>query len=271
MRLAVTADLHLPITPASVIANLAREIAAFEPDALVVAGDVGESMPDVERCLTILKDLVACPVLVIAGNHDLWARSAPSQRLWQERLPEAVERVGCTWLEGKAFVRDGVAVAGTIAWYDYSAADPSIQASPRTFAENKRYYNNDAVLIDWPWSDPDFAAAVAAPFLETLDRLESDPAVKQTVVVTHVPLLELQMCRRPHDRDWGFSNAYFGNLTLGRQVLGRRKVTHVISGHTHVGREGLVRAEDGREVAARVLPSAYGRPAWAGLRLPSGD
>ncbi len=271
MKVAVTSDLHLPATRAEVILDLAGDIAAFEPQVLVVAGDIGESPSHIERCLSLLKEIVECPILVVAGNHDLWGREARSIRLWEVLVPETVRRTGCIWLEGDAWVREGVAVAGTIAWYDYSAADPAVQAAPEVFAREKRHFNVDGVLIDWPWTDPQFAAHVAEPFLATLDRLEADPAVRQTIVVTHVPLLECQMCRRPHDRHWGFSNAYFGNLTLGRQVLARRKVTHIVSGHTHVGRQAVLRLDDGRTVEAHVLASDYGRPVWLPLtlRLPT--
>jgi 3',5'-cyclic AMP phosphodiesterase CpdA len=262
VKLAVTSDLHLPITPSTAIAGVAREIDALGADALVVAGDVAESLKDLERCLAILRGLTSCPVWVLAGNHDLWNRDAGSRSKWERLLPEGVAQAGCRWLEGNAFTMGDVAVAGTIGWYDYSAADPSIKASADVFAREKRHFNMDAYLIDWPWTDPEFAALVAGPFLATLDRLEADPAVRQTVVVTHVPLLECQMCRRPDDHDWGFSNAYFGNLTLGAQVLARKKVTHIISGHTHVGREGTVQCEDGRLVQARVLPSDYHHPAY---------
>jgi Calcineurin-like phosphoesterase len=267
VKLAVTSDLHLPITPSTAIAAAARALAEFAPDALVVAGDVGESLQDVARCLGVLKQFVTCPVWVLPGNHDLWSRGAGSKRVWEELLPRTVEEAGCLWLEGKSFVRGGVGVAGTIAWYDYSAADPSIKATAREFAENKRYYNNDAQYVSWEWSDPEFAARVAGPFLEALDRLEADPAVRQTVVVTHVPLLECQMCRDSGNADWAFSNAYFGNLALGERVLARPKVTHVVSGHTHVGRQGRVLRPAGPPVEAQVLASDYGRPAWAGLTL----
>jgi len=267
VKLAVTSDLHLPITSSTAIADLAREVEAFAPEALVVAGDVGESLENIARCLALLKRFVACPVWVLPGNHDLWARGASSRRLWEELMPRTVEQADCHWLEGKAFVRHGVAVAGTIAWYDYSAADPHVKAPARIFAENKRYYNMDGTYIDWDWSDLQFAELAAEPFLATLDRLDADPAVRQTVVVTHVPLLECQMCRDSGNADWAFSNAYFGNLTLGAKVLQRKKVTHVISGHTHVGREAHVQLEDGRLVEARVLASEYGNPAWLGLTL----
>jgi 3',5'-cyclic AMP phosphodiesterase CpdA len=267
VKLAVTGDLHLPITSSTVMATLAREAAVFAPDALIVAGDMAESLPYLRRCLDILTSLVTCPVWVLPGNHDLWCREAASRRLWEELLPRAVAAAGCHWLEGTAFVLNGVAVAGTIAWYDYSAADPSIQVSTEAFARNKGHFNADARFLDWPWSDPEFAALAAGPFLATLDRLEADPSVRQTVVVTHMPLLECQMCRNSRDQGWAFSNAYFGNLTLGWQVLERKKVTHVLSGHTHVGREASLQRKDGRAIEARVLASDYRHPAWMGITL----
>ena len=269
MTLAFTADLHLPITDATAIAGLAREVAECRPRAFVIAGDIGESLPHIEQCLATVKGLVDCPVLVLAGNHDLWVPqglAGNSDKIFREELPRVVAEAGCEWLEGKAVVFDGVAVAGTIAWYDYSAADPAIPATKKIFAEDKRYFNNDAFRIQWRHTDESFCQAVAGPFLTTLDRLEADPAVRQVVVATHVPLLECQMCRKPGDVTWGFSNAYFGNLTLGQEVLKRRKVTHIISGHTHVGREGLVN-RDGGTVDARVIDSQYGNPVWIGLEF----
>jgi hypothetical protein len=75
------------------------------------------------------------------------------------------------------------------------------------------------------------------------------------------------MCRLPDNPDWGFSNAYFGNLTLGRRVLARRKVSHILSGHTHVGRHCPVQRADAPAVEVRVVPSEYEKPAWVGLTL----
>src|SRR5947209_810942 len=142
IKLAITADLHLPITPAERLEALAREMADFNPDAAVLGGDLAESLADLERCLTLFKERLPCPVWVIPGNHDLWVRrSSDSRRLWLEHLPQAVADAGCRWLEGTAFVLGGTAVAGTIGWYDYSAADPSVQASALTFAQQKYQFN----------------------------------------------------------------------------------------------------------------------------------
>jgi Calcineurin-like phosphoesterase len=253
VKLAFTSDLHLPTTPRDVIAELARQIAGFAPDAVAVAGDIGESLADIQECLCIIKQAVTCPVLVVAGNHDLWSQEyrKNTKRRWRDELPEIVGKADCIWLEGESHIIQGVALAGSIAWYDYSAADPRFSELPaETFASNKRYYNPDAVLIEWSYSDPEFA------------RLVGESEVRQTIVFTHVPLLECQMCRKPQDEQWGFTNAYFGNLTLGEQVIQRKKVTHIISGHTRVGRHALVKLTDGRTIEARVLESHYGKPVW---------
>lgn len=268
VKLAITSDLHLPITKAEAVSALGREIQAFGPQALIVAGDVGESLNDLQHGLQILREQVQCPIWVLAGNHDVWARPPyDSRQLWQDQIPAAVRAAGCHWLEGASFVLDGVAVAGTIAWYDYSAADPNVQASALEFAQQKFHYNADALRIDWEWSDPEFAERVGSPFLAQLDRLESDPAVQRVVVVTHVPIVEEQMHREPSDRRWAFSNAYFGNLTLGRKVLAYRKVSHIVSGHTHRGKVGTVQRTDGSPILAYVVTSDYEKPNCVALSV----
>jgi hypothetical protein len=268
VKLAFASDLHVPITSIEAIAALAGEIADFGPDAVVLAGDIAESLPGMAAALTLIREHVARPVWVLAGNHDLWTKPPHGSRhLFEARIPQVVAKAGCRCLEGTAFLVGDAAVVGTIAWYDYSAADPSVRESPATFARVKGNYNADAHRIDWQWSDLEFAAHVAGPFLATLDRLEADAAVRRVVVATHVPLLEVQMCRRPDDRYWAFTNAYFGNLTLGAKVMARRKVRRVVSGHTHVGRHGNMARPGAPPVEALVIPSDYGQPAWVGLTL----
>jgi len=267
LKLAFASDLHLPITSHAAIANLARDIAQYGPAALFLAGDIAESLHDLSECLRLVRQHVAAKILVLPGNHDLYARDCPSRAKWETRLAEIVAGAGCEWFEGRSWSQEGIAVAGTIAWYDYSAKDPQVSATSDDFAREKKYHNPDAYEIDWWWSDPEFAKLVAKPFLETLDRLEADPAIRQIVVATHVPLVECQMCRDTGNADWAFSNAYFGNLALGAQVLAHRKVSHIISGHTHIERRGRITRPDRRPVEVCVIPSHYNEPRWVPLTL----
>jgi hypothetical protein len=103
-----------------------------------------------------------------------------------------------------------------------------------------------------------------------LDRLEADAAVRQVVIITHMPILACQVLPWPDNPDWGFMKAYLGNLTLGKEVVRRGKVTHVVSGHTHKGCEGLLDLGGGRAVEVRVVGRAEGTPGWVRLTLRDG-
>jgi len=266
-RIVITSDLHLGITSAAILRTLMSTIAAEEPDLTVLAGDIGEGLPNVVECLKIFAQLPG-EVAVLAGNHDVWARANySSQDLWERHLPETVRAAGMLWLEETVWQHDRIAVAGSLAWYDYSAADPTIPPyPPKFFAERKGNYNLDAKYVHWPWSDPEFAVRLGDALCERLQGLETDPRVHSVLVVSHVPLFEEQMCRKPHDPHWGLSNAYFGNLTLGQRVQEMSKVQMVVSGHTHIGLKGQVRRPnfpEGHALSVSVLGSDYHAPVYS--------
>jgi hypothetical protein len=266
VKLAVTADLHLPVSTPEQLLEVAGQIASFQPDAVVLAGNLADSLAGFKRCLQLFAGRLSCPIHVLAGDQDFFARPPyDSQRLWNELLPQAVRSTGCHWLEGQAFTLGAIAVAGTVAWYDYSSADPGLAESAPDYAQRKYEFNADALRIDWEWSDPEFAALVGARFLATLDHLEANPRIRQTVAVTHFPLLDEQL--PPPEPSRAFPRAYLGNLKLGQQVLTRSKVSHLVSGHTHTGYQGRRQRPGASDVEVQVVPSQYEKPAWVGLTL----
>jgi hypothetical protein len=91
------------------------------------------------------------------------------------------------------------------------------------------------------------------------------------VVVTHMPILDCQILPWPNNPDWGFMKGYFGNLTLGREVLTHGKVTHLLSGHTHKGYDGRLQLPGGRRVGVHVVGRAEGRPRWVPLVVQAGN
>jgi hypothetical protein len=265
VKLAITSDLYWPVTPVERLTGLARQMAAFSPDAAILAGDLAESLNDLIRCLKLFRQALTCPIWVLPGDHDFWARPPyDSRRLWLELIPEAVAANHCQYLEGNSFVRDGVAVAGTVAWYDYSTGTLAGIVSDMEFAQQKYLHNADALRIDWEWSDPEFAGLASTPFLAMLDHLEQDPSVRHTVVVTHFPILEQQL---PRDTVKGLASAYLGNVTLGRKVLARRKVRYIVSGHAHIAREHSLERPGAPPVEVHVMPGDYEKPAWLGLTI----
>ena len=174
-KLIVTSDLHLGVTSEKVLHELAEEIAAQEPELTVLAGDLGEPLHHFIKCLKIFSALPG-EVAVLAGNHDVWASdSHSSQALWEHFLPDAVRAMRMIWLEETIWQCEGLAVVGSLAWYDYSAVDPMIAPlSTEFYANNKGKYNQDARHINWDWSDPTLAARLGDSLYERLQIVEQD-------------------------------------------------------------------------------------------------
>ncbi len=263
MRLCVTSDLHMggSLTSAAAIDAIVARIAADTPDAVVIAGDVAHGYKSFEACIGKFAVLNK-PVFVLAGNHDLWVveKGRSTEELWQTQLQAATERAGAVWLENEVPIVNGVAIVGTLAWYDYSAIDREFALPQSDIISVKRRLNNDAVRMDWKRTDPDFAHELQAKFYARLDKAAA--LADAIAVVTHVPVLEEQMSRKPGNRTWGVGNAFFGNLTLGPRILAAKKVRCVVSGHTHCGKEAKVGGVD-----VRVVGSDYGAPVHVTLEI----
>ena len=267
-RVAVTSDIHFDpagrLTSPGTVAALVEEIRATEPAAVVLAGDLGHPLENFRWCLAAFQP-IRVPVAVLAGNHDVWWRDdgkLGSQELWERRLPDATRAAGAVWLEDAELRIGDVAVVGSLAWYDYSAAPEHLRYPDEHYARTKGALNNDAEMIDWPWTDVEFAWRLRQGLISRLARLEKDDSVRAVVVATHVPIFEEQMTRKPDNHRWELSNAYFGNLTTGGAVAGFEKVRTVISGHTHCGRRGTVVRDGAPPIEVHVVGSEYGRPAF---------
>ncbi|HET8905355.1 MAG TPA: metallophosphoesterase [Ktedonobacterales bacterium] len=261
-RIVVTSDLHLGITTEQELQALAEQIAAEQPDLTVLAGDIGEGLANVRNGLQLFADLPG-DVAVVMGNHDLWMHGNDSQELWDNLLPAAVRDAGMIWLEDTIWTRDSVGVVGSMAWYDYSAVDPAVPPmTAEKFANYKAQYNPDAIYINWAWSVQEAAQALGDALTQRVQALEDDPTVWAVLVVTHVPLFRPQMFYKPGDLRWGTGNAYFGNMTLGQRLIGLPKLRRVISGHTHIGREGMVERPNLPPLPVSVVNSDYHRPVY---------
>lgn len=270
-RIAATSDLHFDsrgfLTSPSKVQSIVEAMVSSGADAIVLAGDLGHPLSNFRRCLDLFAGS-SIPVGVVAGNHDVWRdEHHDSRELWQEILPTVSRQRGCRWLERDRIVVGSTAIVGSMAWYDYSAAEPSLGFDTRFFADAKPRISNDSLWIDWEWSDPEVAAMLAHDLKRELDTLNEDDSVDRVVVVTHVPVFEQQLLRNPDNYAWSIANAYFGNLVTGSMIAGYRKVRLVVSGHLHANLDGVVLREGMPDIRATVVGSDYGKPAWVMLEV----
>jgi Icc-related predicted phosphoesterase len=134
--------------------RLVREIAAYEPDFLVCAGDLvfqGSSRLDWEEFDTLTRPLreAGVPLLPILGNHEYWVRKAAALRNYFARFPH---------LSGRR-------------WYSVTYGPLGL-----VFLDS-----NEKALGKTLWSEE------RAWFASELARFDADRAVRGTVVFVHHP------------------------------------------------------------------------------------
>ena len=269
MQVIVTSDTHYHREWRRTLETFVDEIAVLCLDCLVVAGDVGEGIAGFREMLRLLQK-VDCPRLILTGNHDLWSRDGVStEELWTEVLPRLTRESGAIWLEGENWSREGIAICGTNGWYDYSAGDPSIPMTVEDYVAFKGQVMADAEFMNWFRTDIEFANQLGEAFSARLSVLEADPSIREILVVTHVPPFEEGLVHKSGDRAWNMTNAYFGNLTLGRRICASHKVTRVVSGHAHIGKTVTISRAWGN-IDMRVIPADYGKPAYLSFEYVSG-
>lgn len=271
-KILITADIHYGITRREQFAELQNAILTEQPDVVLVAGDIGEGLQNIQDCLRGLQCL-ACPVGIIAGNHDLWLRDyevRDSAQLMEVVLPELVRDHKLHWLETDVLKIGNLAITGTVGWYDYSyriATSQTAEFTTTNYERVKRLFNNDARFVYWADNRTDVEYSnILGEALETrLAKLEDDPTVHEVLVITHVPAFIEQMVSNPNDHP--IAASYFGNMTLGNRLLKYPKVRTVVSGHTH--REVPVQTiqAGGREMTIGTVGSDYHAPKFISVTV----
>lgn len=271
LRIAFTSDLHFDVTgsltPADEVRRVASEIVASQANVLVACGDLGHPLANFRQCLDVIAGRAPL-VGIVAGNHDVWRDEHHSSReLFEQLLPAETRERGMTWLEADAIVAERVAVIGTMAWYDYSAAEPTLGRDAVYYASVKPQLSNDAHWIDWAWTDVELGRLLRERLVARLERLEADRNIDRVVIATHVPVFENQLRRDPTNLAWGIANAYFGNLATGQAILKFPKVRAVVSGHLHTSLRGVIQRPRLSDIHACVVGSDYGSPSWLMLDM----
>ncbi len=263
MKLLVTADLHFNHGKSHQLAkDLIEQINQTDADVLLVVGDTATADENqLEAALPLIH--FSGPKLFICGNHELWTRRDDSYMIFKQELPERIAALGWHWLEENPFVQDGLAIVGSVGWYDYSYAPASLQI-PRRFYEAKlspgaaAYFSafnhllgddvpesareifarwNDGKLVKLHRTDDNFLSERMAGLNQSLSQV---PAHCRVIAgVHHVPFSQLLPPR--HSPAWDFARAYLGSDLIGNLLLEDTRITHVFCGHSHFASEQQIK------------------------------
>jgi 3',5'-cyclic AMP phosphodiesterase CpdA len=217
--------------------QIAEDLRPESPDDwLIVAGDVAETMAEVERTLAALRGHYA-QVVWAPGNHELWTHPAdPVQLRGVERYQELVRRcrdAGVVTPEDDYPVwGDGIVVAPLFLLYDYTFRAPGTTTKEESL---RRAYEAGVVCTDesllHPDPYPDRESWCRARVDETERRLAAlEPAVR-TVLVTHWPLV-----RQPTDVLWHPEFAQWCGTERTADWHRRFRAEVAVYGHLHIPR-----------------------------------
>ena len=236
-RLLAVSDLHVRYREnREIVADLQPESAA---DWLLVAGDVGDRVADIEWALRTLSQRFA-RVVWVPGNHELWThRTDPVRLRGEERylhLVELCRGLGVLTPEDPYPVWPGaggpVTIAPLFVLYDYSF----LPAGARTKAEALALaYQTGVVCTDEEMLHPDPYPSREAwcwARVEATERrlAELDPAIP-AVLVNHFPLV-----RQPTDVLRYPVFAQWCGTTRTADWHVRFNVAAVVYGHLHIPR-----------------------------------
>ena len=270
LRIATVSDLHTDFPEnRDALVKLAVEIHRRGADLVIVAGDVSHRADRIDRALRAFRE-VAPQVAYVPGNHEMWfdvasARLRSELDSWhryRQELREVAQAAGAHYLPAGPLVLEGIAVAGTCGWYDYSLMLPAYRAQVGLEALEAKQFGG-AVWSDRRYvafrhadgrlmTDPEVAARMELDLRAQLEQLEADPNVEEIVVVTHhQPFSEV--VRRTGMLPWEYFNAFMGSAGLGETIASSGKVRTAVYGHTHIVGDFEVRG-------IRVYGTALGYP-----------
>ena len=261
MKILITADLHYDVRRSrKPTETLVRRIRHMSFDILMLLGDsAGADLDIFRQCLQLFADIPARKMLV-PGNHCLWRhRNETSFERYEKLIPQVAKEEGFSVLDEAPVLLNGIALVGSIGWYDYSLRDRSL-GIPIDFYREKlspgaaRYYGGydellakhaealgeRQMLLGARWmdgwrcrlgmTDEEFLARLIDKLESQLEEA-SDKADRIVVFLHHLPFVELVPANRP-DR-FAFAAAFMGSEKLGELLLRFKKVTNVYCAHSH--------------------------------------
>lgn len=255
-RVAWATDIHFEFASVNDIVIFCQKVVALAPNALLIAGDIGQA-PTVERYLRTLDRALPMPVYFVLGNHDFYLGGIQTVR---DAVSAAVSAsTHLTWMTSVGVVPIGAATGliGHDGWADGRCGDYASSRvmlnDYRLIAELSNLSSGDRLAMLNRLGDE-----AAAHFRRVLP--EALARFRRVIALTHVPpFTEATWYRgRISDPDWlpHFCSRAVGDVFLETMEAHPDSELLVLCGHTHGG--GGVQIRPNLRVV--VGTAEYGRP-----------
>jgi len=267
-----TSDIHIlgPRFDATAFDDFMVKAQLRNPEAFVIGGDLSHGKNSFKKALKLIKDkyFPDTPVLVVSGNHDIWStnwrKTSTTDEAFYTEIPRICEECKCIYLEQENFKLNNWLLTGSIIWYDYSAKrehEGVIKLLPDAYyAANIKDGTKDSDYVKLSKSNIDFANERVEALVERIQDGLMDKDSEHVAVFTHMPILPETITWKDHG--WNLGTPYFYNLTAGDTLTKMREVRLIVSGHTHFGKENMMRG-----FPCLVCYADYGKPSGFNLEL----
>ena len=212
-----------------ILSDLHNEFQPFEPvttdaDVVILAGDIATKARAVQWAASAFGSL---PVVLVAGNHDLWGSSIPRG---YEKMREAARGTNVHVLQNEQVVIAGTRFLGCTLWTDYRLTGNQ----PLAMWDARQRMTRDFKKIRNPVfgrTSPAFMRDEHVKSIRFLTEQLAQPFPGKTVVVTHHAPTGASITEQFRaDGQSHLNAAYASNL---EQMMGGDAVQLWAHGHTH--------------------------------------
>jgi len=209
-------------------------------DVLIVAGDVSDRLPVVQRTLEALARRFDA-VLFVPGNHELWVvREESGSGDSLQKFERVLHAAGQSGVLTGSLRRPGLRVVPLQSWYDHSFGEPG--------AELRRVWA-DFVACRWPdgWQAPEVAREMFARNPPEPPRAEGETLISFSHFMPRIDLMPAGVPARVR-----MLFPVLGTSRLDTEIRRLKASVHVY-GHSHLNRDVQV-------AGLRYVNNAYGYP-----------
>lgn len=264
-RIAWATDVHFEFCSKQRIEQFADEVRAATPSVLLLAGDIATAS-SIVTALTLLEQLVPCPIYFVLGNHDFYGGGIGAVRAEFASRTEGSQSLRWLPTAGVLSLGRDTAIIGVDGWADGRCGD---------FWSSSVRLNDFRLIAELRGLDQEtqfrrlneLGDAEATLLRHLLERAVASHA--RVIVVTHVPPFAEAAWHegKPSAPDWApfFACKATGDVLLEVASARPEVQIEVLCGHTHGA--GQYRARPNLRVVTG--GAEYGDPRVQGVVLGS--